>query len=245
MVLRKLTGLFACALLVGMATTAMAGVPVLAHCEAGTYYHTSPTHPQVPGDGLTGQVSLYCLPSGGGRDFEHAFATGAVQANATVWLLLRDGPYVDPTNTGGIENYPAEDMWIAPTHKNLAEPGLVACSSTFGADLNTDEEGYTEWRQPLFAGGYTDPFFPAGTGTDPDVCIVYVNGDALLSYPLALNFNSGDISGDGSTNLTDAGFMTDAIGTSPPLYYGNFNFDSAVNISDAGFMTAALGASCP
>ena len=64
----------------------------------------------------------------------------------------------------------------------------------------------------------------------PDA-IVYINGDALTSNGgLAIHYNSADISGDGSVNLTDAGFFTGFLGGSD--YDGDFNNDGEVNTTN-------------
>ena len=211
MVLRKLMGLFACALLLGIAATASAGVPDLANTTANTAYHAG---------GGTLTLSLFSLPNAAGNPFTVCFLPGAATADGTITLtLMDDGP-------SPIANYPAEDMWIASEFG-----GMVPCSSTSGADFNTNEFGVTQWVNPLFAGG-----------SDTGDCIVYVNGDELTAH-IAMQFNSADINGDGFVNLPDTGFMTDYIGTT--TYAGDFNFSGAVNLPDTGFMTAGLGANCP
>ena len=211
MVLRKLMGLFACVLVLGVASFASAGVPDLQETTADLVYTGTET------------LSMFNLPNGAGRSFTEAFLpAGGGTADATIELTLRDG-FGDP-----IDDYPAEDMWIAS-----ADDGMTGCGSTIGADFNTNAAGETVWAAPKFAGGYSQA-----------LCIVYINGDALTSNGgLALSFNSADISGDGVVNLTDAGFFSGYLGGTN--YAGDYNYDGVVNVSDAGFMANSLGASCP
>ena len=216
-------GFFACVLVLGFSTAALAGVPDLANTTANTFYHT----PVVDGGlGGTETLSLFNLPDATGRAFANAFISPATPTDATILMTLRDG-FGDP-----VVGYAAEDMWIAS-----ADAGMVPCSATgtynTHADSNTDSAGLTQWANPLYAGGYSQA-----------VCIVYIDGDALTSNAgLDLSFNSADINGDGDVNLPDTGFMTDFLGTS--TYAGDFNFDGSVNLPDTGFMTSGLGHSCP
>ena len=212
-------GLFACALIIGMAVSATAGVPDLQTTTANTFYHT----PVVDGGlGGTEILSLYSVPNSTGKGFDEMFAPGAVVQDGTINIVLRDGFGI------AIANFPFEDMWIAS-----ADNGMIPCGGTATADLSTNALGETRWQNPLFAGGYSEA-----------LCIVYINGDALTSNGgLAVTFNSGDISGDGVVNLTDAGFFTGFLGTT--TYAGDYNNDGGVNVQDAGFMNDALGGSCP
>lgn len=213
-------GLFACALIIGAASFASAGVPDLQTTTAGLVYQGTET------------LSLFNLPNGAGLPFTEAFLpAGAGQTDGTIELRLRDGFGV------AIENFPAADMWI-----ESQDLGMVACGGTAIADFNTGTGdpldptfvGYTVWRAPIFAGGQSQA-----------LTIVKINGDALTSNGgLALSFNSADINGDGVVNLSDAGFFSGYLGGAYN-YNGDFNFDGVVNVSDAGFMANALGASCP
>ena len=216
MVLRKLMGLFACALIIGAASFATAGVPDLQTTTAGLVYTGTET------------LSLFNLPNGAGLPFTEAFLpAGAGQTDGTIELILRDGFGVV------IANFPRSDMWIENVGTGV-EFGLVACGGTAIADFNTNDLGETSWTNPVFAGGQ-------GTA----LTVVKINGDALTSNGgLALWFNSADLNGDGVVNLSDAGIFTTFLG-GVYSYDGDFNNDGVVNVSDAGFMANALGASCP
>ena len=210
--LRKSLGLFACALIIGAASFASAGVPDLQTTTADLVYTGTET------------LSLFNLPNGAGLPFTEAFLpAGAGQTDGTIELFLRDG-FGAP-----IDNFPAADMWI-----ESADLGMIACGGTAIADFNTNSTGFTIWQAPIFAGGNSQT-----------LTIVKINGDALTSNGgLALNFNSADINGDGTVNLSDAGFFSGYLG-GVYNYDGDFNNDGVVNVSDAGFMANALGASCP
>jgi len=178
MVLRKLTVLAVCALLIGSATLASAGVPSPALSTADMLAYTG-----------TATLSMFNMPNGAGRAFTEAFVLGGGAADATITVMVRDGLGAP------IEFYPFEDIWLAST--GSSGTGLAACGGNAVADANTDATGMTTFANPLFAGGwYTDP-----TG-------VVISGDPLTSGDLNLNFNSPDINGDGATNLTDGGLFT-------------------------------------
>ena len=132
MVLRRITGLLACCLVVGMASFAMAGVPDLALSTATT--------------AATEPVSLFNLPDGSGNEQDLAFAFGGVMIDATITLYVVDG-LGDP-----IVAYGAEDMWLETTLG-----GLMPCTGGTTADFNTNDEGRTVWATAHQAGGYTDP----------------------------------------------------------------------------------------
>ena len=128
-----------------------------------------------------------------------------------------------------VANFPAEDIWLLS-----ADNGMVACNGVASPDGATDATGMTSWSSPLFAGGSSEA-----------LCQFVINGDYVTSTPgLPLHFNSADMDGDGSVNLTDAGFFAGHLG-GPLAYAADFNFDNFVNVADAGFMAAALGKSCP
>ncbi len=133
MVLRKIMGLLACSLFIGMASVAMAGVPDLALSTATT--------------AATEPVSIFNLPNGAGAELElDAQVFGGSVTDATITLWLVDG-LGDPIGLYGFE-----DMWLETTLG-----GLVACTNGTAANQNTDTSGMTMWANALRAGGYTDP----------------------------------------------------------------------------------------
>lgn len=171
-------------------------------------------------------VSIFTVPDGQGHGFDAAFAYGGAVADATITLQL--------LNSSGypIAGYTAEDIWLEST-----AGGLVACPGGTIADADTDTNGLTEWREPLAAGGWTDP--------NNELTVAMVSGSALAGPGLEITFNSPDISGDGFVNLTDIALMSqDLFGTYH--YRADFNWDGLINLSDIAYMTTlGLGSACP
>lgn len=135
MVLRKLAGIFACTLLIGFATFAMANVPDLQESTAAPAFNS-------------GQVSMYNLPNGGGASFTQARYYDGVSStvvDATITLTVLDN-LLNP-----IFLYPFEDMWL-----ESRDGGMFICPGGTVADLATDINGQTEWVVPLRAGGWSD-----------------------------------------------------------------------------------------
>jgi len=208
-------GLFACTLIIGAASFAMAGVPDTQTTTAGLAYTGTET------------LSVFNLPNGAGLPFTEAFLPGATQTDGTILMTVRDGFGV------AVANLPRADMWIENVGVGT-ETGMIACGGTAIADFNTNDQGETQWQNPVFAGGQGSA-----------LTVVKINGDALTSNGgLALKFNSADLTGDGTVNLSDAGAFTARLGGAYN-YDSDFNNDGVVNVSDAGPMANALGASCP
>ncbi|MCP4574335.1 MAG: hypothetical protein GY838_18420 [bacterium] len=217
MVLRKIMGLVACALIVGAASLATAGIPDLTNSAASRAY----TGPET--------LSLFSTPDGGGRAFAECFVVngGSAVQDGTIALVVNDGLGVP------IENFPAEDMWIAAG----GTPGLVACAGNLISNFNTNAAGETEWQNALFAGGFST-----------EVTRVYINGDELTTAGyagLAINHNSPDINADGVVNLSDSGFFATDLFVGPYNYRSDFNADGSLNLSDAGFLGTNIGSACP
>jgi hypothetical protein len=210
MLLRKLTGLFACALILGTAAFASAGVPDLQTTTAGLVYTGTET------------LSLFNLPNGAGKAFTEAFAPGGVETDGTIELTLRDGFSVP------IANFPFEDMWIAS-----ADGGLLACGGTATADFNTNAAGETSWGAALFAGGNSQALcivyingdnLTSNGGLALSFNSADINGDGAVNLTDAGFFTgylggtnyAGDFNNDGTVNVSDAGFMATSLGASCP-----------------------------
>lgn len=205
-------GLFACAVIVGAASFASAGVPDLQTTTAGLVYQGTET------------LSLFNLPNGAGRSFDTAFLpAGGGQADATIELTLRDAFGVP------IANFPAEDMWIASQ-----DNGMVPCGGTAGADFNTNAQGQTVWAAPLFAGGNSQALtivyingdaLTSNGGLALSFNSADISGDGAVNLTDAgffsgylggaYNYN-GDFNNDGVVNVSDAGFMATSLGASCP-----------------------------
>lgn len=214
MLLRKLMGLFACTLIIGAASFAIAGVPDPDQCVA-----------TVAG-GVAETLTLFNLPNGTGAPFTGATGPSGGVVDATISLTVVDA------NGDPIELFPFEDMWI---QSEVAVGETYApCVGGNLANFSTDEFGMTEWANPLNAGGWTQ-----------GLLFVMINGNAITTNSgLPIQFNSADISGDGSADLSDLGiFAQDYYGVY--AFRSDFNGDGAVNLSDVGRMALGIGAECP
>ncbi len=208
-------GLAVCALVIGSAVFAVAGVPDLQQSTA------------VRANTSVNTISVFSLPNGGGRPFANGFLPGGAPGDARITLTLLDGLGVP------INNFPFEDMWIASAGSG-AQTGLTSCGGNATADFNTNVNGVTSWQAAMFA-----------MGQSSTVCLVTINGDPLTSNAgLLINFNSADINGDGVVNLADGGFFSQDV-AGAYNYRSDFNFDGAINIGDAGYMSNGLGTVCP
>ncbi|HPF71014.1 MAG TPA: hypothetical protein PLQ13_10110 [Candidatus Krumholzibacteria bacterium] len=204
-------GLTVCALIIGSAAAAVAGIPDLQLTTATRAYAGVET------------LSLYSLPNGGGRAFSLAFLPGGAVADATITMTLRDG-LGNP-----IANFPFEDMWI-----EAADGGLVSCGGNAVADFNTDANGVTSWGTPLFAGGNSQAAclvkvngdaLTSNLGMGLTFNSADINGDGLVnlsdggyfSQDLtgAYNYRS-DFNNDGIVNVADAGYMANGLGAACP-----------------------------
>lgn len=210
MVLRKLTGVFSIALVIGAATFAVAGVPDL----------TLSTATSAAGSGVT--AVMYNLPNGAGCAFAAANG-GAV--NATISLTVLDG--------GGspVYNYSAADMYLVPTGTG----NFFACANGTIATFNTNASGLTRWDAPLRAGGWKDGLTQVYVGGAPltsnagllikhNSADLTGNGIADLGdigtfagdyYGGVYSFRS-DLTYDAAVNLGDIGALASGIGTSCP-----------------------------
>ena len=115
--------------------------------------------------------------------------------------------------------------------------GLAACDGGTVADGDTDENGMTQWQEPLEAGGYTD--IDGG-----ELTVVIVSGDALTMPGMDVQHNSADISGDGVANLTDIAAFTQVL-MGAYEYLADFIWDGVVNLSDVALMSQGNGTACP
>jgi hypothetical protein len=173
MVLRKLTGVFSIALVIGAATFAVAGVPDLQLSTA----HTAASAGVNP--------VMYNLPNGLGSTFAQARATSGV-VNATITLTVLDGGGVP------VANFSAADMWLQKAV--VAGTGnFIACTGGTTADLNTNNAGVTTWAAPLRAGGWSTS----------NTLVVINGAALTSNAGLNLRHNSADINGDGVANLSD------------------------------------------
>jgi hypothetical protein len=211
MALKKIMGVFACALILGSAALATAGVPDLDLSTASRAYGGPET------------AVLFNLPNGGGSAFTSAAIIGGT-VDATITLTLLDGAGV------AIVNFPFEDAWI-----ESADSGMAACTGGATADANTNASGMTSWVTPLQAGGSSQALTVvmisgAALTSSAGVAVSHnsadINGDGnvnLTDVPLfAGDFYGGvyafrsDFSYDGSVNLSDVVKLAQALGAACP-----------------------------
>lgn len=134
MVLRKLAGICACALMIGVATFAMAGIPDLQESTAAPAFNS-------------GVISLYNLPNGGGQSFNQARFFNGVSSdivNGEITLTVLD------SDLNPVVLYPFEDIWL-----ESRDGGMFICPGGSVCDQSTDEFGQTTWTVPMLAGGYS------------------------------------------------------------------------------------------
>jgi hypothetical protein len=204
-------GLAVCAMIIGSAAFAVAGVPDLQQSTAARTYAGVET------------LSLYSLPNGYGNPFANAFLPGGSTADATITLTLRDGFGVP------IQNFPFEDMWI-----ESADMGMVSCGGNVTADFNTDEFGVTSWVNPLFVGGQSQALcivkvngdaLTSNLGLQVSFNSADINGDGIVNLSDGGYFTQdlfgayeyrSDFNYDSAINITDAGYMANGLGASCP-----------------------------
>lgn len=240
MVRRKLMGFLFCSLVLSFASLAAAGVPDLALSDC-----TSDA-------GVGVAVSVYTLPDGTGARIDEAYLFGGALADATVRLELVDG------NGTPINGYPRTDMWLesinsAPGSDAAGGNGLRICVNGSRADFDTNVDGMTLWRLPVFGGGASDP-----EATPAELTVVVVS-EGAVSCGVPVYWNSPDINGDLDANTGDVGlFAQDFFGHNDPdhpnfpltieeVYRSNFFWDDAMNLADIALLAQGVLAAegCP
>lgn len=214
MVLRKLSGVFSIALVIGAATFAMAGVPDLQLSTASTAAPVGST------------PVLYNLPNQLGSPFTQARAAGGAIVDATITLTVLDGGGVP------VANFSASDMWLEK--EVVAGTGnFLACTGGTIANFNTNAAGVTQWSAALRAGGWST-----------SKTLVVINGSPLTSNTgLVLRHNSADLNGDGAANLSDIPlFANDFYGAYN--FRSDLQYDGVVNLSDIPKLANGNGATC-
>lgn len=172
-----------------------------------------------------GLATLRVQPDGSGPPLTEARVADGTVVDATLHLALNNSCPED----GPVVGFPREDMWL----ESLGG-GMMFCPGGSIADGPTDEDGHTQWSQPLTGGGW-----------DEGNCRVLVAGDPLGSLQgQTVNFNSPDLNGDQVVNLIDVGLFAQD-------YYGEYHFrsdlarDGVLNLSDLYHLAVSVGQSCP
>lgn len=173
------------------------------------------------------QVSVYTLPNGSGKALTQAKALGSTTpVNATITLTLKDG------NGDPIFLYPSEDLWLETSLGNLKH-----CAGGTVADFSTNALGVTTFSNPILGGKQSNRVSAEKT-------IVLVSGSPLSGNQLDILFNSPDIDGNLTVNLSDAvTYVQDA--TSTYNYRSDYFYDGTINLSDAVLFAQGIGAGCP
>jgi hypothetical protein len=172
-----------------------------------------------------GLATLLVIPNGSGPPVTESRTADGTVVDATIHLTI----IIYCNGEEPVAGFPREDMWL-----ESMGGGMVACVGGSVADDQTDQDGHTQWSQPLKAGGY-----------DEGNSRVVVSG-MYLGEPsgLTLNFNSPDQDGNGEVNLTDVYLFTvDFFGTYD--FRSDFIRDGLVNLSDVAVLAKSLGMSCP
>jgi hypothetical protein len=168
-------------------------------------------------------ASVFSLPNGAGDPMTIARMADGSAANATITLTLVDG------NGDAIPFYPAEDLWLVTTGGSFA-----FCAGGTAASTGTNVNGVTTWVNPLLAGG-------SSLG---QTVLVMVGGTALNQAGLGIVFNSADINGDLTINVSDlTPFAQDYFGAYN--YRSDFVRDGAINVGDLTQFARGYGLTCP
>jgi hypothetical protein len=209
MVLRKLMGLFVCALIISVASASMAGIPDLDESSATI--------------ATTGQVlSLFNLPNGGGNPLTACQLADGTSVDGTITVTLLDA------NTDVIAGFPAEDLWL-----ESVDGGMVPCVGGSTADGDTDENGVTDFQNALNAGGWSLANATVVVSGDAITSAVFglhfnsadMNGDGVVNLADVGSFStifygaydfSADFFADGVLNLADVGLLATGVGAACP-----------------------------
>jgi len=168
-------------------------------------------------------LTLFVVPDGSGGSFDQATLPVGGTEDATITVLIVDFNWVP------IANFPAEDIWL-----ESEDNGLVPCIGGTIADANTGADGTTQWLNPVLGGGHSQA-----------LTVVLVNGALLeMTSGVNLSFNSPDINGDRTVNLTDVQLFTEDFYFSDD-FRSDFHRDGIVNLSDLPRMAQAVGTTCP
>ncbi len=227
MVLRKFMGIFAITLVVCSASLVMAGIPDATQCDSNRFE--------------AGAKAVLLVVPGAAAD--HPFDTAVEIGNdfpapqvfidATIQVTVRDGLGVL------IANYPFEDIWLEcpasgnPPGDTDMHVGLAACTGGATADFSTDVAGYTEFKNPPFAGGQS-------WGQTR----VVINGNGL-SNTVDVSYTSPDINGDGVVNLLDLALFAPDFFDSGYHYRSDLFYDNVVNLLDLPIMAQYFTSACP
>ncbi|MFH1843522.1 MAG: hypothetical protein ABIF77_09990 [bacterium] len=194
-------------------------------------------------------LSCVLFPNGAGQTIMGCYTFGGVTATGTITATLND------SNGNPVPNWPASSIWLRTSQGGVAwcpynwPPGTWPGYTSI-ADGPTSPAGQTRFTRAYFGGMQTNP--AAGEGTevwtvDAAGNNVKLNGTAPfgpLRSNLNISFNSPDINGDLSVDLSDVIlFSNDFFGAYN--YRSDFFWDGNLNLADIVWLAQAFGARCP
>jgi len=178
-------------------------------------------------------LTICVVPDGSGAPLTEAFDGTYVQ-DGTIGIYVGTD-YCDP-----VPGFPPEDIWLIPEGEHWVSCGGTPNWSRLGPDGPTGPDGFTQFSEPLRAGGWTEgPIW------------VYLNGEAAFDVcgfgdpfvPVQMRFNSPDINGDLRVSVADVALFAED-------YYGEYHFrsdfyaDTVLSLADVAILAAAMGAEC-
>jgi hypothetical protein len=124
-------------------------------------------------------------------------------------------------------------MWFSDTEGATLDPN-VPVDPGFDGDA-----GSTSYEDIWNTGFFNIWVFSFVGGNGLDMALDYMN---IMTIPAAAPACSGDVNGDGSTNITDLGILLANFGTAvPPGTLGDLDGSGTVNITDLGILLADFG----
>ena len=169
-----------------------------------------------------GPLSICVLPDGETRTY--SYLSSGQEVNVVLQFLVEDWT-ADPP--------------FPYVHVELFDGGPEANCGSNEVVLSSDAEGWVSWTPDFQGGGHRGPDEPVYLG----LMMMQLCPNQHLELQESVYFNSPDISGDLKVDLGDIQiFAGDFFGSYD--YRSDFNGDGVVNLSDVGFMAQAMGSAC-
>jgi hypothetical protein len=182
---------------------------------------------------VTEPVCILVVPDGTGLTFQDARTIDGdvvdVTLSVLIWLYDEFGPI------GPLGGFSADWLTIQ------APDGLTqgcAQDHVAAADHDTGEDGWTEFTLAPRAGGWSQ-----------DLLEIYIMGDPASAFgseipPLPIYFNSPDIDGDLTVDLTDISLFVQDLAAPDAPFRSDLVWDGVIDLSDIAVFTQHLGAGC-
>jgi len=163
-------------------------------------------------------VLIFCELDGTGASLDSAVDGNGNIVDATIVAEMVHWSLGDP-----LVGIPAEDVWLESVSFNY-------CSSPLSPNGPSDADGYMFFTGTLSGGGSMNDF---------ELCFA---GDYFPGLTIDnLFFNSPDINGDNTVDLSDRSLFIQAL-NGPYDWKADFNFDGIVNLNDIIYFTKAVTA---